>query len=67
MIDKNLMQWIEWHPQGNVILAGSKDSSCWMWNGDNGAFMRSFYGHTDGVTCGGFSPDGVINDSLSFV
>eukprot|EP00276_Gloeochaete_wittrockiana_P013614 CAMPEP_0184333540 /NCGR_PEP_ID=MMETSP1089-20130417/2512_1 /TAXON_ID=38269 ORGANISM="Gloeochaete wittrockiana, Strain SAG46.84" /NCGR_SAMPLE_ID=MMETSP1089 /ASSEMBLY_ACC=CAM_ASM_000445 /LENGTH=419 /DNA_ID=CAMNT_0026657401 /DNA_START=36 /DNA_END=1295 /DNA_ORIENTATION=+ len=54
----DLIEWVDWHPQGNVILAGSKDNSCWMWNAENGSFMRAFVGHTDSVTCGGFSPDG---------
>lgn len=51
-------QWIRWHPRGHVVLAGSEDSSIWMWNADNCAFMNTFLGHSGSVTCGGFTPDG---------
>lgn len=50
-------QWVRWHPRAHV-LAGSEDSSVWMWNADNMAFMNMFLGHRGSVTCGGFTPDG---------
>ena len=40
-------------------MAGSSDSSCWIWNGLNGELLNSFY-HEDGLTCGGFSNDGKL-------
>jgi delta 1-pyrroline-5-carboxylate dehydrogenase len=26
------IEWLRWHPRGNVILAGSTDGSAWMWS-----------------------------------
>lgn len=26
-----ILQWIRWHPKGNVLLAGSNDSTVWLW------------------------------------
>lgn len=23
--------WIDWHPKGNILLAGASDSTVWMW------------------------------------
>lgn len=25
------LQWIDWHPKGNILLAGASDSTIWMW------------------------------------
>ncbi|KAG0028349.1 hypothetical protein BGZ82_008472, partial [Podila clonocystis] len=50
--------WINWHPKGNIILAGATDSSVWMWAVPSGAFMNVFNGHSGPVTSGMFTPDG---------
>jgi WD40 repeat protein len=34
------------------------DSTVWMWNAPKAACMMVFGGHSDAVTCGGFTPDG---------
>jgi len=26
------VMWIRWHPKGNVLLAGSNDTTVWLWN-----------------------------------
>ena len=52
------IEWISWHPRGDIILAGSRDFTAWMWNGKTGEFMASFAGHAGSVSCGGFTPDG---------
>nr|XP_009614879.1 angio-associated migratory cell protein-like [Nicotiana tomentosiformis] len=54
------IEWVRWHPRAHVVLAGSEDSSVWMWNADNMAFMNMFLGHRRSVTCGGFTPDGKL-------
>lgn len=41
-----------------MVLAGSEDSTAWMWNADRCAFMNMFTGHGGSVTCGDFTPDG---------
>jgi ribosome assembly protein SQT1 len=30
--DLRVSQWMRWHPKGNVLLAGSEDSTVWLWN-----------------------------------
>ncbi|KAL2911525.1 60S ribosomal subunit assembly or modification protein [Polyrhizophydium stewartii] len=52
--------WIDWHPKGNVILAGSEDGSVWMWQIPSGNCMNVFTGHVEPVTCGQFTPDGKL-------
>ncbi|ORX48583.1 WD40 repeat-like protein [Hesseltinella vesiculosa] len=50
--------WINWHPKGNVLLAGANDATIWMWAMPSGKFMNIFNGHSGPVTAGGFTPDG---------
>ncbi|KAJ2867774.1 60S ribosomal subunit assembly or modification protein [Coemansia erecta] len=53
------VQWIEWHPKGNVLLAGGAgDGSMWMWSLPGGDFMNVFNGHSAPVTCGRFTNSG---------
>lgn len=68
-------QWIRWHPRGHLILAGSEDSTVWMWNADKGVCLNTFSGHGGSVTCGDFTPDGInlllcailVGDFLLFI
>ncbi|KAI7907302.1 WD40-repeat-containing domain protein [Cokeromyces recurvatus] len=50
--------WIDWHPKGNILLAGATDSTIWMWAMPSGKFMNIFNGHAGPVTAGCFTPDG---------
>ncbi|KAI8997514.1 WD40-repeat-containing domain protein [Pilobolus umbonatus] len=55
--------WINWHPKGNILLAGANDSTIWMWACfhylvPSGKFMNIFNGHAGPVTAGCFTPDG---------
>ena len=52
------LEWVRWHPKGDVVLAGSEDFTAWMWNARDGALMQVFAGHSASVSCGGFAPDG---------
>lgn len=52
------IEWVSWHPRGDVVLAGSEDFTAWMWNAQSGDMMQVFYGHTGAVRCGQFTPDG---------
>jgi len=54
------IEWISWHPKGSVLLAGSRDCTCWMWSVPKGKTMQCFAGHTGPLTCGGFTPDGKV-------
>lgn len=35
------IEWLQWHPKGNVVLAGSSDFTTWMWNAANGQCMQA--------------------------
>ncbi|KAI9489995.1 WD40-repeat-containing domain protein [Zychaea mexicana] len=50
--------WIDWHPKGNILLAGASDSTIWMWAMPSGKFMNIFNGHAGAVTAGHFTADG---------
>lgn len=60
------IHFLHWHPRGPLLLAGSADCVCYMWNAAKAAFMMAFAGHEAPVTAGGFSGDGklVITGSL---
>ncbi|KAF9609542.1 hypothetical protein IFM89_016903 [Coptis chinensis] len=50
--------WVRWHPRENLVLAGSEDSTVWLWNADKATHLNIFFGHEGSVTCGDFTPDG---------
>ncbi|KAJ2743733.1 60S ribosomal subunit assembly or modification protein [Coemansia sp. BCRC 34301] len=52
------IQFLAWHPKGNVLLAGANDASLWMWALPAGNFMHVFSGHGGPVTCGRFTHSG---------
>ncbi|KAH9903008.1 ribosome biogenesis protein Sqt1 [Cubamyces lactineus] len=52
------VMWLKWHPKGNVLLAGSNDTTVWLWQLPSGNTMQVFAGHMGPVTCGDFTPDG---------
>ncbi|KAF8921234.1 ribosome biogenesis protein Sqt1 [Mucidula mucida] len=54
------VMFLRWHPKGNVLLAGSNDTTLWLWQLPSGATMQVFAGHTGAVQCGEFTPDGMI-------
>jgi WD40 repeat protein len=31
--DEGIM-WLQWHPRGPILIAGSEDFTCWMWNAE---------------------------------
>ena len=34
------VDWLQWHPRGTVLLAGSEDFSAWLWNVSDGSCMQ---------------------------
>ncbi|KAJ8585744.1 WD40 repeat-like protein [Rhizopogon salebrosus TDB-379] len=52
------VMWLRWHPRGTVLLAGSNDSTVWLWQLPSGNTMQVFAGHSGPVQCGEFTPDG---------
>ncbi|KAF8910666.1 ribosome biogenesis protein Sqt1 [Gymnopilus junonius] len=52
------VMFLRWHPKGSVLLAGSNDSTLWLWQLPSGNTMQVFAGHIGPVNCGEFTPDG---------
>ncbi|KAJ1454298.1 WD40-repeat-containing domain protein [Pelagophyceae sp. CCMP2097] len=52
------VEWLQWHPKGDVLLAGAQDGTCWMWLARSGECLRVFAGHDGAVLCGTFTCDG---------
>lgn len=34
------VDWVKWHPKGDVVLAGSEDFTMWMWLAQTGNCMQ---------------------------
>lgn len=43
------VNFVRWHPKGNVFIAGGNDNMIWMMNGLNGQFINCFSGHKEEV------------------
>lgn len=56
-------QWLEWHPEANVLLAGTADGNVWMWKIPSGD-CKTFQSHGCRSTCGVFMKDGKWNGFL---
>ncbi|KJE89409.1 hypothetical protein CAOG_00883 [Capsaspora owczarzaki ATCC 30864] len=52
------VEWLSWHPKGNVLLCGSGSGTSFMWQIPSGNVMHIFSGHNSRVTAGGFTSDG---------
>lgn len=62
------VEWCQWHSKGNAVIAGSRDSTVWMWLTSTtttaagavsaGQCVQVFAGHDGAVTAGCFSSDG---------
>uniref|UniRef100_A0A7S3JVG8 Anaphase-promoting complex subunit 4 WD40 domain-containing protein n=1 Tax=Aureoumbra lagunensis TaxID=44058 RepID=A0A7S3JVG8_9STRA len=52
------VEWLRFHPRGDVILAGSGDGTVWLWQARTGECLRVFVGHEGAVSCGEFTSDG---------
>ncbi|QRW04589.1 WD repeat-containing protein [Ceratobasidium sp. AG-Ba] len=50
--------WLRWHPSGNVLAAGSTDSTVWIWNFPSGTPLLVLSAHESPLTAGLFTPNG---------
>ncbi|WVQ70630.1 hypothetical protein IAR50_000150 [Cryptococcus sp. DSM 104548] len=50
------IEWLTWHPKGNVLSAGCNDASVWMWSLPSGNTLNVFSAHTMPLTAGAFPP-----------
>ncbi len=55
---------MKFHSKGNALLAGSEDSTIWLWNCKNGKLISNFYGHSDGITDATFTPNGFLTRKI---
>ncbi|KAK4702953.1 ribosome assembly protein SQT1, partial [Phenoliferia sp. Uapishka_3] len=55
------VNWLDWHPKGNLLLAGGADGTVWLWSLPTGNTLHVLSGHIDSVTCGRFTPDGLFS------
>lgn len=51
------LEWMQWHPVAPVLLAGTHDGQCWMWQIPKGN-CKTFASHGVVACCGSFLPDG---------
>jgi len=52
------VDWLAWHPRGEVLLAGSEDFTAWLWLARTGQCLGVLSGHGGAVAAGAFTPDG---------
>ncbi|CAE6489545.1 unnamed protein product [Rhizoctonia solani] len=50
--------WLKWHPTGNVLAAGSTDSTVWVWNFPSGTPLLVLSAHDSPLTSGIWTPNG---------
>ncbi|KAG9081539.1 hypothetical protein FS749_007593 [Ceratobasidium sp. UAMH 11750] len=50
--------WLRWHPTGNVLAAGSTDSTVWLWNFPSATPLLVLSAHDSPLTAGLFTPNG---------
>ncbi|GFS35264.1 angio-associated migratory cell protein [Nephila pilipes] len=44
--------WMQWHPNSNLLFAGTSDGNCWKWSIPDGAVCDVFATHGVGTSCG---------------
>lgn len=59
------VMWLHFHPKGYVLIAGTSDSTVWMWSLPRGDVMGVFAGHTAPSTSGVWAQDGRSFSSAS--
>ncbi|GAB1602472.1 angio-associated migratory cell protein-like [Argonauta hians] len=51
------IEWLQWHSQAHVLLAGTVSGQIWMWKIPSGD-CKTFTGANSSVSCGKILPDG---------
>ena len=52
------LEWMQWHPKGNVVACGGADTTVWIYDTIRGECLNVLAGHEDSVLCGDFTPSG---------
>ena len=55
----SVVQWLKWHPQAHVLLAGTSDGMGWMWRVPSGD-CKTFQAQNSRNICSSFLPDGQL-------
>src|SRR6266404_481653 len=45
LLSSNPRQWLRWHPKGPVLLAGSNDSTVWLWQRVTDSWSHAIKAH----------------------
>lgn len=51
------LEWLQWHSEAHILLAGTVDGNMWMWKIPSGD-CKTFQSHGCRTTCGVFMKDG---------
>ncbi len=41
------IEWVTWHPSGNIIAAGSEDFTAWIWDAADGTTQQVGHSRQD--------------------
>lgn len=52
------LEWMCWHPRGNILACGGADTTVWIYEAVSGQCINVLAGHEDSVSCGSFTFDG---------
>eukprot|EP01138_Halocafeteria_seosinensis_P008921 gb/GECG01009118.1/.p1 GENE.gb/GECG01009118.1/~~gb/GECG01009118.1/.p1 ORF type:complete len:284 (+),score=29.29 gb/GECG01009118.1/:1-852(+) len=52
------LEWMRWHPKGNVLACGGADTTVWIYDTIKGQCINVLAGHEESVLCGEFTPSG---------
>jgi WD40 repeat protein len=57
VLESSDIEWLKWHPQAHVLLAGTSDGMGWMWRVPGGD-CKTFQAQSSRNICSSFLPDG---------
>lgn len=49
---------VAWNPDGRILASGNSDGTLTLWRAETGKLLRTFTGHSNGVSSVAWNPDG---------